>query len=102
MDTYSTAAAGQLRGGAIPAKPISQMEMHAQNLASSANRLNEQISRLSGMIDRFCGPLPPSKLDGTAESAPTGVLVVAQFEARRVAEGLDRLTDQINRLDSIA
>lgn len=89
-------AVGQL------AKPISQMQCHAQNLSSSANRLNEQIMRLSEMIDRFTGPAPPSKLDQVAEPQPMGVLMVAQFEGRRIAEALDRLTDQINRLDQIA
>ena len=108
MEGYNTGqamnqrSAGGLAGGANTPKPISQMHMHASQLQEQANRLHEQVARLSEIIDRFAGPSPPNGPDALKEVQPIGVLVVAQFESRRISEGIGNLIDQINRLDSIA
>ena len=99
---------GQIQGttvatslGAVP-KPLSQMQAHTNQLVEQASRLAALNTRLSEIIDRFAGAAPPNGVEAVKEAQPLGVLVCAQFEARRIAEGLDRLTDQINRLDQIA
>ena len=93
---------GQGTGTTPTQKQASQMELHASQLQSHADALNAQIVRLSSLIDRLTGPVPDTASVNSKEPPPAGVLVVAQFESRRIAEGLDRLTDQLNRLEQIA
>lgn len=94
-------AAGNLAGAVAP-KPISQMQLHAEMLAGISQRLFTLNSRLSSLADRLSGPVPASPTTGKDEAAPPAVLLVAQFEARRIDSGLEWLTDTINRLEQVA
>lgn len=96
--TVSSYEAGQNIAAVPPASP---MQVHAATLHELASRLQDANDRLSNAIDRMTGPQPPNTSENVKQPTPDGALMVAQFGAERIRQGMDRLMSLVDRLNGI-
>lgn len=82
-------------------KPASPLQLHAQQLGERNLRLGKLLDRLTGITTRMCGPNPPSPetSKGGPQSVPTTRLDELGSEAGHYGDLLNRLENQIERLD---
>lgn len=99
----SGAVAGYATNGPTIAPPKqSAMHEHSARLHDLATRLSQCNERLSGIINRAFGPEPQAAAKEVAQPNPNGVLYVAQFGAERIGMEIERLSQQIAKLEQIA